>query len=47
MSNNLDILSDMYYEEKYKLPGKTRKTCYYDDFVAHYWATHPDEFDGK
>lgn len=44
ISDDLETLTDMYYEEKYKLPGKTHETCYYDDFVAEYWANRPAEF---
>ena len=47
LSSDLDDLSTMYYEEKYKLPGKTDDTCYYDDFVAHYWDARPEEFEPK
>ena len=44
LSDDLETLSDMYYEEKYELPGKTHETTYYTDFVEHYWVTYPDEF---
>ncbi len=39
--SDLEKLNDMYYDEKYKLPGMTQEAVYLDDFVEYYWTTFP------